>query len=223
MRWAGGRQDKGQDMKLKRKAGGQVAGMAALALLLCACGGPAKRAAAEAGTETASRAGAETPGEAREPARRAGPVNAFSFEETGVAMRQTVPAPEELMLAGGCTGDSPINLSIFLGRPMDERWFNVAFVTEGAIAPGETGSFPLQSLQWDDGVMRPENLPADSPARAPVRYSGKGTLTLEMHMASTQTRRMAGTLTGHVEQFGKGPAAADITAHFDINFSCGVK
>jgi hypothetical protein len=180
-----------------------VAGMAALALL-CACGGP--RQAAPGVAESVP----------------AGPVNAFSFEATGVAVRGTVPVAADLMLAGGCDGTTPINLSIFLGRPMDERWFNVAFVTEGVIAPGETGTFPLQSLQWDDGVMRPENLPEDSPARAPVRYSGKGTLTLETHMASIETRRMAGTLTGHVEQFGKGPAA-DITAHFDINFSCGVR
>lgn len=183
-------------------------GLAGLALL-GACGGPADDA-----PEAAS--------EARETARPAGPFNAFSFEETGVAMRQTVPDAAELTLAGGCTGETSMSLSMFLGQPIEERWFNVAFSTEGVVAPGATGTFPLQSLQWDDGVMRPENLPADSPARAPVRYSGKGTLTLDTHTASTETRRMAGTLTGHVEQLGKGPAA-DITAHFDINFSCGVK
>ncbi len=180
-------------------------GLAGL-LLLGACGGPAPEAASEA----------------RESARPAGPVNAFSFEETGVAMRQTVPAAADLKLAGGCDGTTPINLSMFLGQPIEERWFNVAFSTEGVVAPGETGSFLLQSLQWDDGVVRPENLPADSPARVPVRYSGKGTLTLETHIARSQNRRMAGTLTGHVEQLGKGPVA-DITVYFDINLSCGVK
>jgi hypothetical protein len=183
-------------------------GLAGLALI-GACGGPVEDAPASAS-------------EARETSRPAGPVNAFSFEETGAAMRQTVPDAADLKLAGGCDGTTPINLSMFLGQPIEERWFSVAFSTEGVVAPGETGTFPLQSLQWDDGVMRPENLPADSPARVPVRYSGKGTLTLDTHAASTGMRRMAGTLTGHVEQLGKGPAA-DITAHFDINLSCGVK
>ena len=88
--------------------------------------------------------------------------------------------------------------------------------------PARPGFFPLVELDWDNGVTRPENLPVDTPARVPTRYSGKGTLTLETHNASTNNRRMIGVLEGSLQQDEEGPAAK-VTARFDVNLSCGVK
>lgn len=148
-------------------------------------------------------------------------VNAFVFEETGTQMRRPVPAASDVSLAGGCDGTTPISLTMYSGAPNDETWFNVAFDTEGVVGPGETGTFPLASLQWDNGVMRPETLPEDSPVRVPVRLEGTGTLILDTHEASTNRRRMVGTLKGHVAQHD-GNETADLTVRFDINLSCGV-
>ncbi|KCZ87619.1 hypothetical protein [Hyphomonas johnsonii] len=199
-------------------------GLAAL-VLLSACGKPAGVTPApangsEASTETPAPAPVSAEAET-EAGTNAGPVNAFAFEETGTQMRGPVPAAGDVSLAGGCNGKTPISLTMYSGTPNNETWFNVAFDTEGVVGPGETGTFPLASLEWDNGVMRPETLPEDSPFRVPVRLEGTGTLTLDAHQASTDVRRMVGTLKGHVAQ-QDGNETADLTVRFDINLSCGV-
>ena len=142
-------------------------GLAAL-VLLSACGEPAGMTPAPAnGSEASTEAPASVSAETRADTND-GPVNAFSFEETGTQMRRPVPAAGDVSLAGGCNGKTPISLTMYSGAPHNETWFNVAFDTEGVVGPGETGTFPLASLQWDNGVMRPETLPEDSPFRAPV-------------------------------------------------------
>ncbi len=184
-------------------------GLSAL-MLLCACGGPPGEASAPV-REAASEAGMPY-----------GTANAFSFEQTGAVMSRAVPDASELTLSGGCDGTTPISLSLFAGEPIDDSWFNVAFDTEAVVAPGETGVFPLVEMDWDNGVTRPDNLPADTAVRVPVRNSGKGTLTLETHNASTNNRRMIGVLEGSLQQDGESPAV-NVTARFDVNLSCGVK
>ncbi|WP_084418604.1 hypothetical protein [Henriciella litoralis] len=204
----------------------QVASIAAFGLLT-ACGGsagPENEAKTSADERPANTSTLADRGEAAKADTASGPINAFSFEATGAELSNPVPSPEELIPAGGCNGESQIGLSFHRGDMTESRWFAVGFTTKAVVAPGETGVFPLQALQWDNGVERPPNLPEDSPARVARRFMGADgvTLTLETHIATSRERRMAGTLQGHVKRFGTDEAA-DITAHFDVNQSCGVK
>tara|TARA_R110001606_G_scaffold77186_3_gene178397 strand:+ start:547 stop:960 length:414 start_codon:yes stop_codon:yes gene_type:complete len=137
-------------------------------------------------------------------------------------MLAPVPDAQDMKLSGGCDGNSPLVLTMFHGTPIDEDWFSIGFATQDPFGADATGTIPLSQLTWDNGASRPENLPPDSPVRTANRYLGKGTLTLETHIATPDVRRMAGRIEGHVEQYGRG-LSADITIDFDINFTCHVR
>ena len=196
----------------------RLAASATLALL-AACGSPATPAPQPEKTPAAAD---QPPADNPQERRASVPINAFAFKQTGTQMLAPVPEAQDMKLSGGCDGNSPLVLSMFHGAPIDGDWFSIGFMTQDPFGAEATGTIPLSQLTWDNGASRPENLPPDSPLKTANRYLGKGTLTLETHIATPEVRRMVGRVEGHVEQYGRGNSA-DITVDFDISFTCHVR
>ena len=149
--------------------------------------------------------------------------------EDGISIQATGPAAsgewnfgdKDFSLAGGCTGSSQMNFGFASGAPHLDDWVYLSFTTEQAVESGETGTFNLASLTWDQGVERPANLPPESPIRVPRRYEGKGILRLDRHDNYPNQRRLSGSIEGELVR--RSPLeTVTLSAEFSIPMSCGV-
>ena len=79
--------------------------------------------------------------------------------------------------------------------------------------------FGLSRLEWDNGLSPVEGMPEGSNITAPNRFEGTGRLELKTHDTGMNTRRMVGTLSGHLTNTKTGKEV-DITIDTDFNWSC---
>ena len=193
---------------------------AGLAFILTACGSGNPDAPAAAGTDTASSSASEGPA-SDAPPRADGPVNSLSIAVTGDETPQPVPPATELSMVGGCDGKSIASIGLYAGDMSGNGWFQVSFETDEPIGKGQTGSFALSRLEWDNGLSPVEGMPEGSNITAPNRFEGTGRLELKTHDTGMNTRRMVGTLSGHLTNTKTGKEV-DITIDTDFNWSCGV-
>jgi hypothetical protein len=177
----------------------------AAALLLSACGQPAPQSAKAPSPDTA-------------PAMSGSLVNAFEFAAPGIEA-PLAPAAADLTLAGGCNQHGPLSIGFTRRIPDQDRYFNFAFDSAEPVAPGQTGAIALTSISWDNGMAAPPGLPADSPLRVPVRFSGEGTLTLHTHTGLGLDGRMTGVVEGAVTN-DASQQSTPISVSFDINLAC---
>lgn len=145
----------------------------------------------------------------------------FSLEVTGDQAAAPVPDPAELSLSGGCNGKTRISLGLNNGQNNSPAWFYLAFDTEGVVAPGETGMFSLSRLNWQKGNEAGSETPAREGTIFLTLMEGTGSVTIERHDASMQSRRMAGILHGTVQD--KAGTQSELNARFDIAMSCGIR
>lgn len=146
----------------------------------------------------------------------------ISIQATGLAgSRKWAFGEEDYTLAGGCTGLSPMNFGFASGAPHTDAWVYLSFTTEQVVESGETGTFNLSNLTWDQGVERPAKLPPDSPIRVPRRYEGTGSLRLARHDNSPSQRRLSGSIKGELVRRSTQEKVT-VSAGFSIPMSCGV-
>lgn len=132
-----------------------------------------------------------------------------------------VPSAAEFSMVGGCSGSSIASIGLFSGDPSGEGWYQVSFDTADPVGKGQTGLFALSRLKWDNGVSPVPGMPEGANINAPNRFEGTGQLDLQTHDAGPDTRRMVGTLSGHLTNRANGKDV-DIEVGIDINWSCGV-
>jgi hypothetical protein len=184
--------------------------MAAL-FLVAACGNADPEAASEPPAADAD-ASTDTETNAVSTLDKQGFINAFSLEATGD--ETTTWNSGDLSLSGGCSPGAPMSIGFRQGTIASHDYKYLGFDTVMVIEAGETGTFEVEEIRWDDGTQ------GESP-RVPNRFTGQGTLTLTTHQAAVGNQRMSGTLRGEGLTNGDG-ASVDLVVDFDINRSCGI-
>jgi hypothetical protein len=177
-------------------------------LALVACGGAERQVPDDEATTAQAPAVSE-----------GGPINRFEFSPSGVEPAADLPTAAELTLSGGCAAPSPLSIGFLRGSPIDDTYFHFSMESGSPVAQGYTGEVELTNLVWDNGVVVPANMPADSPIRGPARLQGTGTLTIESHTGRGMGGHMSGTVSGTVTD---GDTGDDVTIEvsFDINLAC---
>ena len=144
-------------------------------------------------------------------------VRSFTLKTTGAVTKEVKGKKDDgkTGLIGLCDPKMFANFGIEYGRMMDREKAAIAWITVDPIETGATGEFKLATIDvsFFDLTHRDR------------RFVGPGTLKLTVHNASSGNRRMSGTVAGTKldgldSQKGK---TLDITASFDLDFSCGVK
>jgi hypothetical protein len=120
---------------------------------------------------------------------------------------------KETRLVGQCNPTMFANFGILQGD-FDEQ-AEIAIMSRDPIKTGQTGDIKLEMIWVRFFDLKNEQR----------RFGGEGMLKLTVHDASPGKRRMTGTivgtkLEGEDELSGK---FIDVTASFDMDFSCGVK
>ena len=182
--------------------------------LLAACGNADPGTAAAGASAEQTRAGSQK----RTTMDAQGFINAFSFRATGDAAVSWDSG--DLRMSGGCPAGSPMSIGFSSGTVTAEDYRNVAFDTQAVIAPGQTGTFPLEEIRWDHGTKAVTPRGGGTEVRVPNRFAGPGTLTLTTHEATTRNRRLSGTARGEGIKSREG-ALVDLVVEFDLNLSCG--
>jgi len=120
---------------------------------------------------------------------------------------------EETGLIGQCKPTMFANFGILHGSLYDQA--EIAIVSQDAIKTGMTGDIKLDKI-----YVRFSDLKNDE-----RKFGGKGLLKLTTHEAASSKRRMTGTIVGtKLKGFGQLEGKfIDVTASFDMDFSCGVK
>jgi hypothetical protein len=185
----------------------------ALFLLIAACGNPAPEESQSdmAATETESSA----PSSGTED--NDGMINAFSLAASGGATASWEGGG--FSLVGGCTPSQPMSMGFLRGTLRSEELAQVAFDSADPIDTGETGTFALKEIRWDNGIVA-HSIPGGGEVSVPNRFTGTGTLVIETHNAAVNNRQLAGTVTGTVSN--DDGVSADLVVEFDIDLSCGV-
>lgn len=186
-------------------------------LALAGCGGEA--------AESGGAAEAAAPSDKAVPSDAAGFVDAVTVRVTGGTESSIALRDKELTMSGGCDGNSPISLGFHRGTPIDPDWFSIGFDTAEPVRTGETSTFDLDEIRWDNGTF--VHQVGGSEVRVPDRFNGTGTLTLATHDA-TMAHSMAGSrrMTGMIRSdslTNRDGVAVRLEAEFDIRFSCGVR
>jgi hypothetical protein len=193
-------------------------------LALAACDGGE---AAESGdtADAAGRSAAAASSDATPRSDDGGFVDAVTVRVSGGTEASIALRDEALSLGGGCDGNSPISLGFFRGTPTDPDWFRLGFDTAERVGTGETGTFDLDEVRWDDGTF--VHQVGGREVRVPDRFAGSGTLTLTTHDATMAhamagARRLTGTLRAD-SLTNRDGVAVRLEADFDVHLSCGVK
>lgn len=190
----------------------------ALALTLGGCG--------EADVRPAPDAVADAEPSARDAARSRQPtgrswLNSLTVRVTGDVDTTLTLDGGNTSVGGGCTGSTPIDLGFHRGNWAlpGQPWTNTAFRTADIVGTGETGTFDVEEITWDHGVL--ERPVGDRTVRLPNRFTGPGTIEIEEHSARSDNRRIRAVLRGSGLSNDDGHSV-DIVAEVDLNFSCGV-
>jgi hypothetical protein len=142
-------------------------------------------------------------------------VRAFTMKVSG-AMTAEVKGKkgdEKTGLVGQCKPTLFANFGILHGTLYEQA--EISIVSRDPIRTGMTGDIKLDKI-----YVRFSELKNDE-----RRFGGKGTLKLTVHDAAPGKRRMTGTIAGtKLEGLEKlNGKFIDVTATFDMDFSCGVK
>lgn len=186
---------------------GRAALAACLTLVLAACGSETPVVSEGTGSDTAPRAD--------------GFVNSLSVAVSGDETPEPVPPVSALSMVGGCDGKSVASIGFFAGDLASGNWYQVSFDTAEPVGKGQTGNFALSSLEWDNGLSPAKGVPETANIKVPNRFEGTGQMQLTTHDTGMDTRRMAGTLSGHLTNPSNG-REVDVTIDIDFNWSCGV-
>ena len=144
---------------------------------------------------------------------------ALLLSVTGDVEKAVKLVVDSLQSTGGCTGNNLLSLGFHSGSLDSPDWFSFGFDTVGTVSTGATGVFPLREVRWDNG-MKNHTIPGGMVVRVPDRFSGAGSLTIDLHKASVAQRRMMGTVVADVTNI-EGQSAK-LSAHYGIDLSCGV-
>lgn len=143
-------------------------------------------------------------------------VRSFTLKTSGAVTKEVNgrKGDGQTGLRGQCNPKTFANFSVEKGSLLGEQ-AEVAIVTRDPIATGATGEFRLDTIYmrfFDD-------------ANGERRFGGPGTLTLTTHAVAAGRRRLSGTITGaKLEGFDRQRGRKlDVSASFDMEFSCGVK
>ena len=143
-------------------------------------------------------------------------VRTFTMKTSGAVAKNVKGSKGdgETGLRGQCNPKMFANFSIEKGSMFGEQ-AEIAIVTVDPISTGATGNFKLSKIWvrfFDDANME-------------RKFGGPGLLKLTVHQAAAGKRRMTGTISGSkLEGLGKQDGKKlDVTASFDMDFSCGVK
>lgn len=193
-------------------------------LALVGCGGGE---AAESGgaANPAARSDAAASSSAAARSDEVGFVDAVTVRVTGGADASIALRDKEVSLSGGCDGNSPISLGFHRGTPAEADWFRLGFDTTEPVGTGETGTFGLDAIRWDNGTF--VHHVGGSDVRVPDRFAGTGTLTVTTHDATMAhsmagARRLTGTLRAD-NLTNKDGKTVRLEAEFDVHLSCGVR
>jgi hypothetical protein len=142
-------------------------------------------------------------------------VRSFTMKVSGAVTADVKgkKGDEKTGLVGQCKPTMFANFGILHGSSYEQA--EISIVSRDPIKTGMTGD-----IQLDKIYVRFFDLKNDE-----RRFAGKGTLKLTTHDAAPGKRRMTGTIVGTklggLEKLhGK---FIDVTASFDMDFSCGVK
>jgi hypothetical protein len=142
-------------------------------------------------------------------------VRAFTMKVSG-AMAAEVKGKKgdgKTGLFGQCKPTMFANFGILHGSSYEQA--EIAIMSKDPIKTGMTGDIKLDKI-W----VRFYDLKNDE-----RKFGGKGTLKLTAHDGAPGKRRMTGTIVGTklggLEKLGG--KSIDVTASFDMDFSCGVK
>jgi len=142
-------------------------------------------------------------------------VRAFDMKVTG-AMTAEVKGKkgdEKTALVGQCKPTMFANFGILHGTLYEQA--EIAIVSNKPIQTGMTGDIRLDKIYVRFFDMKNDER----------KFGGKGMLKLTVHAAAPGKRRMTGTIVGtKLEGLEKLEGKfIDVTASFDMDFSCGVK
>jgi len=142
-------------------------------------------------------------------------VSAFTMKVSGAVTAEVKgkKGDEKTGLVGQCKPTMFANFGILHGSSYDQA--EITIMSKDPIRTGMTGDIKLDKI-W----VRFSDLTHDE-----RKFGGKGMLKLTVHDATPGKRRMTGTIVGTklggLEKLnGK---SIDVTASFDMDFSCGVK
>jgi hypothetical protein len=142
-------------------------------------------------------------------------VRTFTMKTTGAVAAEVKgeKGDEKTGLIGQCNPTMFANFGILHGSLYEEA--EIAIVSKDPIKTGMTGEVKLDKI-----YVRFSDLKNDE-----RRFGGKGMLRLTVHEAAAGKRRMTGTIAGtKLEGLEKLEGKfIDVTASFDMDFSCGVK
>lgn len=147
-------------------------------------------------------------------------VNAVLLQATGDVEKTVMLSGDRVRITGGCTGSGRMSIGFSRGNPSDEDWLSFALDTADTVSTGATGQFPLREVRWDNGI-EDFTIPGGNTIKAPNRFKGPGSLTLNSHDATLSNRRMTGSVIADVSNM-EGETAS-LSAKFGINLSCGVR
>jgi hypothetical protein len=142
-------------------------------------------------------------------------VRSFTMTTTGVVSTEIKggKGDEKTGLIGGCKPTMFANFGILHGTSFEQS--EITIVSRDPIPTGMTGDIKLDRI-W---------VRFYDPNNDERKFGGKGTMKLTTHEATPGKRRMIGSITGtKLEGFDKlAGKFIDVTAAFDMDFSCGVK
>jgi len=142
-------------------------------------------------------------------------VRSFTMKVSGAVTAEVKgkKGDEKTGLLGQCKPTMFANFGILHGSSYEQA--EISIVSQDPIKTGMTGDIKLDKIWVRFFDLKNEER----------KFGGKGLLKLTVHDASPGKRRMTGTIVGTklggLEKFnGK---FIDVTASFDMDFSCGVK
>ena len=142
-------------------------------------------------------------------------VRTFTMKVSGAVTAEVKgkKGDEKSGLVGQCNPTMFANFGILHGSSYEGA--EISIVSKDPIKTGVTGDIKLDRI-W----VRFFDLKNDE-----RKFGGKGMLTLTVHDATPGKRRMTGTIVGtKLEGLEKlNGKFIDVTASFDMDFSCGVK
>lgn len=142
-------------------------------------------------------------------------VRTYTMKTTGAVAVEVKGerGDEKTGLIGQCNPTMFANFGILHGSSYEQA--EIAVVSKDPIKTGMTGDIKLDKI-W----VRFFDLENDE-----RKFGGKGTLKLTVHDATAGKRRMTGTIVGtKLEGLDTlGGKFIDVTASFDMDFSCGLK
>ena len=126
-------------------------------------------------------------------------------------------------LMASCDGSNRAQLGFYEGNLSSEDYIQFSVTTADVVGTGQTSTFELSEIVWDNGMIPAENMPPELNILAPNRFQGTtGTLELTAHSARHSNRYMEGVIRASGLSNRPGQVI-DIEAAFRMEWSCGIE